>query len=181
MYTQHKEPSYSVVETHVQFVDDLGNEHIARDYQKEAVLAMHAKRSVLLMHAKRSSILKFQKAVVQLQKECDKWKQGGFDFSMNISLPIKQAIVTDDYRFSLSVQEDQQVDDSEIEYGGGQQWFDRKTFYTMTREDKSTATLIVIEKISKISYKEKLKRTNPVRSPQASGNPDRSPQASGRM
>ena len=167
MYTQH-EPSfssflhapYSVVDTQVKFVDDLGNEHIARDYQKEAVL---------LMHAKRSSILKFQKAVVQLQKECDKWSQDGFDFSMNISLPIKQAIVTDDYRFSLSVQEDQQVDDSEIEYGDGQQWFDRRTFYTMTRENKSTATLIVIEKFSKISYKEKLKRTNPDKSPQAMG------------
>ena len=150
MYTQHKaqEPSfssflhapYSVVATQVKFVDGTGNEHIARDYQKEAVLAMHAKRS---------SILKFQKAVVQLQQECDKWKQGGFDVSMNISLPIKQAIVTDDYRFSLSVQEDQQVDDSEIEYGDGLTWFYRRTFYTMTRENKSTATLIVIEKLVK--------------------------------
>ena len=149
MYTQHKEPSYSVVETNVQFVDGLGNEHIARDYQKEAVLAMHAKRSVLLMHAKRSSILKFQKAVVQLQKECDKWKQGGFDFSMNISLPIKKTIYLIGYRFSLSVQEDQQVNDSEIEYGDGLMWFHRSTFYTITRENKSTATLIVIEKLVK--------------------------------
>ena len=150
MYTQHKaqEPTfssflhapYSGVDTQVKFVDGTGNEHIARDYQKEAVLAMHAKRS---------SILKFQKAVVQLQQECDKWKQGGFDVSMNISLPIKQAIVTDDYRFSLSVQEDQQVDDSEIEYGDGLTWFYRRTFYTMTRENKSTATLIVIEKLVK--------------------------------
>ncbi len=168
MYTQHTpqhEPTFSsflhapyrVVDTHVNFVDGTGNKHLARDYQKEAVLTMHAKRS---------SILKFQKAVVQLQKECDKWKQGGFDVSMNISLPIKQAIVTDDYRFSLSVQEDQQVDDSEIEYGDDQQWFDRRTFYTMTRENKSTATLIVIEKIS---YKEKLKKTIPDKSPQAMG------------
>ena len=147
MYTQH-EPSfssflhapYSVVATQVKFVDGTGNEHIARDYQKEAVLAMHAKRS---------SILKFQKAVVQLQQECDKWKQGGFDVSMNISLPIKQAIVIIGYRFSLSVQEDQQVDDSEIEYGDGLMWFHRSTFYTITRENKSTATLIVIEKLVK--------------------------------
>ena len=166
MYTQHKaqEPSfssflhapYSVVATQVKFVDGTGNEHIARDYQKEAVLAMHAKRS---------SILKFQKAVVQLQKECDKWKQGGFDVSMNISLPIKQAIVKGGYNFSLSVK-DQQVDDSEIEYGDDSMWFYRRTFYTMTRENKSTATLIVIEKIS---YKEKLKKTIPDKSPQAMG------------
>ena len=158
MYTQH-EPSfssflhapYSVVATRVKFVDGTGNEHIARDYRKDAVLAMKQGGfdAVLAMHAKRSSILKFQKAVVQLQQECDKWKQGGFDVSMNISLPIKQAIVTDDYRFSLSVQEDQQVDDSKIEYGDGQQWFHRRTFYTMTRENKSTATLIVIEKLVK--------------------------------
>ena len=166
MYTQHsQEPSfssflhapYSVVDTHVKFVDGTGNEHIARDYQKEAVLAMHAKRS---------SILKFQKAVVQFQQECNKWKQGGFDVSMNISLPIKQAIVKGDYNFSLSVQEDQQVDDSEIEYGDDSMWFYRRTFYTMTRENKSTATLIVIEKFS---HKEKLKRTNPDMSPQAMG------------
>ena len=148
MYTQHTpqhEPTfssflhapYSVVDTHVNFVDGTGNKHLARDYQKEAVLTMHAKRS---------SILKFQKAVVQLQKECDKWKQGGFDFSMNISLPIKQAIVKGGYNFSLSVK-DQQVDDSEIEYGDDSMWFYRRTFYTMTRENKSTATLIVIEKL----------------------------------
>ena len=140
MYTQHKEPSYSVVETNVQFVDDLGNEHIARDYQKEAVLAMHAKRR---------RILKFQNAFVQLQQECNKLEESGFDVSMNISLPIKQAIVMGNYKFSLSIQKDNQVDDSEIEYCDGLTWFYRRTFYTMTRENKSTATLIVIEKLVK--------------------------------
>jgi hypothetical protein len=60
MYTQHEyfphaHAPYSVVETHVKFADDLGNEHAAHDYQKEAVL---------LLHAKRSSILKFQKKIV---------------------------------------------------------------------------------------------------------------------
>jgi hypothetical protein len=148
MYTQHTpqhEPTFSsflhapyrVVDTHVNFVDGTGNKHLARDYQKEAVLTMHAKRS---------SILKFQKAVVQFQQECNKWRQGGFDVSMNISLPIKQAIVKGGYNFSLSVK-DQQVDDSEIEYGDDSMWFYRRTFYTMTRENKSTATLIVIEKL----------------------------------
>ena len=150
MYTQHKaqEPSfssflhapYSVVATQVKLVDGTGYEHMLRDVQKEAVLALHAKRS---------SILKFQKAVIQLQQECDKWKQGGFDVSMNISLPIKKTIYLIGYRFSLSVQEDQQVDDSEIEYGDGLMWFHRSTFYTITRENKSTATLIVIEKLVK--------------------------------
>jgi hypothetical protein len=150
MYTQHKaqEPSfssflhapYSVVATQVKLVDGTGYEHMLRDVQKEAVLALHAKRS---------SILKFQKAVIQLQQECDKWKQGGFDVSMNISLPIKKTIYLIGYRFSLSVQEDQQVNDSEIEYGDGLMWFHRSTFYTITRENKSTATLIVIEKLVK--------------------------------
>ena len=166
MYAHFNEPDmasymhtpYSIdsTQTQVKFVGSHG-EYSAHDYQKNAVLAMHAKRL---------SILKFQDAFVQLQQECNKLEESGFDVSMNISLPIKQAIVKGDYNFSLSVQEDQQVDDSEIEYGDDSMWFYRRTFYTMTRENKSTATLIVIEKFS---HKEKLKRTNPDMSPQAMG------------
>jgi hypothetical protein len=84
-----------------------------------------------------------------LKSECDKWSQDGFDVAMDISLPIKQAIVMGNYKFSLSIQKDNQVDDSEREYDDGSMWFYRKTFYTMTREDKSTATLIVIQKLLK--------------------------------
>lgn len=122
---------YSIdsTQTQVKFIGSHG-QYNAHDYQKNAVLAMHAKRS---------SILNFQNAFVQLQQECKKLEESGFDVSMNISLPIKQAIVTGEYKFSLSVQP-RPVLESEAE---------RRTFYTMTREDETTAALVVIEKLVK--------------------------------
>ena len=140
-WAEVKNIPYSIdsTQTQVKFVGSHG-EYSAHDYQKKAVLAMHAKRR---------RILKFQNAFVQLQQECNKLEESGFDVSMNISLPIKKTIYLIGYRFSLSVQEDQQVNDSEIEYGDGLMWFHRSTFYTITRENKSTATLIVIEKLVK--------------------------------
>ena len=150
MYAHFNEPDmasymhtpYSIdsTQTQVKFVGSHG-EYSAHDYQKNAVLAMHAKRL---------SILKFQDAFVQLQQECNKLEESGFDVSMNISLPIKQAIVTGNYKFYLSVQP-RPVLESEggFDHDIKQAWKLRRTFYTMTRENKSTATLIVIEKLVK--------------------------------
>jgi hypothetical protein len=142
-WAEVKNIPYSIdsTQTQVKFVGSHG-EYSAHDYQKKAVLAMHAKRR---------RILKFQNAFVQLQQECNKLEESGFDVSMNISLPIKQAIVTGDYKFSLSVQT-RPVQESEAEFDpekSKHMWKLRRTFYTMTRENKSTATLIVIEKLVK--------------------------------
>ena len=137
MYTQHN-PSfasflhqpYELEDTQVKYVDDNGIEHSARKYQQEAVLAMHGDRS---------RILSFQKKVEEFQEEM---------FSIGISLPLKKAFVIGEIKFSLSVQDRQEK--SETEYTDDyEMYFFTKSFYTMTREDNSTATFIVVEKFVK--------------------------------
>ena len=132
-------PAWKVVDTVVKYVDEAGNEHCVRDDKWESVLATHAEHW---------RIVQFQNEVVQFQQKCRDWRQHGFDVpSVDIPLPLRKTIHTDGTNCSLAVQDPQDI--GEVEHDDETSWFFRKTFYTMTREDRSTTTFFVLEKLEK--------------------------------
>ena len=147
-----KEPSfesflhsrYSVVDTQVKYVDsDNDTMFDARDYQREAVLELHMERK---------AALKFQESILRFQEECREWDQKGFVVPKvrRTYVPLKKSIAFPEKGITFNLQIDKQVE-GEVEHADdySSQWFFRKSFYTMIREDKSTATLLVIEKLEK--------------------------------
>lgn len=135
---------YSVVDTQVKYVDYANDTMLdARDYQRKAVLEVHAERE---------AVLKFQNSILRFQEECREWDQKGF-VAPKVRpkyVPLKKSITLPEKGITFQLQIDKQ-EESEVEYADdySSQWFFRKSFYTMIRDDESTATLLVIEKLEK--------------------------------
>lgn len=135
---------YTVVNTQVMYVDSANDTMLdARDYQRKAVLEVHTERE---------AVLKFQNSILRFQETCREWGQKGFVVPRvrREYVPVKKSITLPEKGINFQLQIDKQVV-SEVEYDDdySSQWFFRKSFYTMTREDNSTATFVVIEKLEK--------------------------------
>jgi hypothetical protein len=115
----------------------------ARDYQRKAVLEVHAERE---------AVLKFQNSILRFQEECREWDQKGFVVPKvrRKYVPLKKSFTFPEKGITFKLQIDKQ-EKSEVEYADdySHMWFLRKSFYTMIRNDKSTATLLVIEKLER--------------------------------
>ena len=136
---------YTVVNTQVMYVDsNTDTMSDARDYQKEAVLQVHTERE---------AVLKFQNSIERFQDMCDEWSKKDFvvpTFCREY-VPVKKSItVRPGITFQLQIGKQER---SKVEFADDDddfsEWYFRKSFYIMTREDKSTATFVVIEKLEK--------------------------------
>lgn len=135
---------YTVVNTQVMYVDSANDTMLdARDYQRKAVLEVHTERE---------AVLKFQNSILTFQEMCREWSQKGFVVPRvrRKCVPVKKLITLPEKGITFQLQIDRQ-EKSEVEYADdySSQWFYQKSFYTMTREDNSTATFAVIEKLEK--------------------------------
>lgn len=136
---------YTVVATQVKYVDDSDGMAIvmdARNYQKSAVLELHAERQ---------AVLKFQADISKFEKQCQEWSDKGFIVAKGTpTLPLKKEFTFPGRRIKFQLEIQDKQEDGEVHYeNDGPMWFLRKSFYTMTRQDKSRATLVVVERLEK--------------------------------
>ncbi|MDA7839059.1 hypothetical protein N9A45_01875 [bacterium] len=135
---------YTVVDAQVKYVVGEGMAIVmdARDYQKTAVLELHAERQ---------GVLKFQADISKFEKQCQEWSERGFVVPKGTpTLPLKKVFTFPGRKIQFQLEIQDKQEDGEVHYeNDGAMWFLRKSFYTMTRQDKSTATLVVVETLEK--------------------------------